>query len=377
METDRSIAASSPLVACLVLVASAGCTGKAEREPPPPPPVEAVRAAVETVPIQIHTIGTAEAIAEVEIRSQVGGKLIGIDFEEGDEVMPGDPLFRLDPRPFEDALDSARAALRRSQAQARFAAEEAERFEKLVQRGATSEQLVEERRTAAAAARATVAADEALVRDAETNLGFTRITAPIQGKTGSLLVHIGDQIPANGDAMVSLRQISPIYVNFSVNGDRLAAIRSAQGNGSLEVLAAPRGSPDQVHLGELTFVDNLVDPATGMILLKGTFANEDELLWPGLFVELTLVLGMREGAVVVPSAAVQSGQQGEYVFVVDDQLIANPVPVKPGERHGDRIVIEEGLRGGERVVTDGQLRLKPGTAVSLQPPRPGTGAPQP
>ncbi|HWV37902.1 MAG TPA: efflux RND transporter periplasmic adaptor subunit [Vulgatibacter sp.] len=353
------------------LALAAGCPEKKAPGPPPPPPVEVARAESMEVPIEIGAIGTGEAIVTVEIRSQVTAQLESILFEEGQDVEAGDTLFVLDRRSLEEALDAARASLRRNRAQAAFAASEAERYTDLAKKGAVSRLDAESRRTALKSAREAVTADEAAVREAEINLGFAEIAAPIAGKTGSLNVHVGDQIKANDTlAMVSIRQIAPIYVSFSVPGDWLNEIREADEKGELEVIARPRTGAKGAHRGKLTFIDNAVDVATGTILLKGTFPNEDEALWPGQFVDVTLVVGHIPDAVVVPSAAVQTGQQGLYVFVVDREHKADVRPVETGPAFGDRTVIAKGVQAGELVVTDGHLRLQPGIEVEVrEPPR--------
>jgi len=371
--SGRDLRAALVLLGCAaILVAVPGCKEKKAPGPPPPPPVDVARAESREVPIEITTIGTGAAIVTVEIRSQVTAQLESILFDEGQEVEEGYVLFRLDRRQFVQALDSARASLRRDKDQATYAAREAKRFTVLEAQGAVSRQDAELRRTASASAQQAVAADEAAVRQAELNLEYTEIAAPIAGKTGSLNVHVGDQIKANDTlAMVSIRQISPIYVSFSVPGDRLNEIRAADEKGELEVIALPRSGPRDEHRGALTFIDNSVDVTTGTILLKGTFPNEDEELWPGQFVDVTLVVGHLHDAVVVPSAAVQTGQQGLYVFVIDDQQKADVRQVELGPTFGDRSVLRTGVKAGELVVTDGQLRLQPGTKVEVRNPPPG------
>ncbi|HEY0840403.1 MAG TPA: efflux RND transporter periplasmic adaptor subunit [Vulgatibacter sp.] len=356
----------------MALALCAGCEKKKAPGRPPPPPVDVAQAVVDTVPIEITTIGSASSIVTVDIRSQVTAQLESVEFEEGQSVDAGDLLFVLDRRNLLLALRSAQATLERDRAESYFADQQAIRFTALAKQGAASAQDAEARRTAAAAARALVRADEAAVRDAEVNLGYARIAAPIPGRTGALNVHVGDQIKANDSiAMVTLRQISPIYVSFVVPGDRLNEIRAADEVGELKVAAFPRSGPRHEHIGELTFIDNAVDMATGTILLKGTFPNEDEELWPGQFVDVTLVLGTLRDAVVVPSAAVQTGQQGLYVFVVDERLKADVRAVEVGPVIEDRSVILKGVGAGELVVTDGQLRLQPGMTVAI---RSGPGA---
>lgn len=343
------------------------CKGEKERPSPPPAPVEVARAAVEDVPLEVSTIGSVEPLVTVDIKSQVTAQLLSIEFEEGENVEKGKLLFVLDPTNFEHALKNAEAALRRDRAQAAFAKEDAERFAQLARRGAAAKQIAEQKTSEWRALEATVAADEALVRDAKTNLAYTRIKAPVNGRTGALLVHVGDQITANAsEPMVTLNQLQPIYVSFSVEGGALPAIRSANQGGNLEVIAKPRGAADEVHDGALTFIDNAVDPASGTILLKGTFPNRDEALWPGQFVDVTLVIGELRAAVVVPSSAVQAGQEGAYVFVIDREQVAQMRHVQTGPRIEGGVVITQGVEGGELVVTDGQLRLQPGSKVTIR-----------
>jgi multidrug efflux system membrane fusion protein len=330
------------------------------------------------VPVTVTAVGTAESISTVQVRSQVTGRLSEIHFSEGQEVEAGQPLFTIDPQPFQVALDQATAILQRDTAQANNAQAQTERYKNLFDRGLIPRDQYETQLATANALKATTAADEAAVAGARLNLQYTRITAPASGRTGALLVHKGDLVQANGTtSLVVINQLAPIYVTFPVAGKSLDDIRRAQRSTPLKVLArvTSSGSEDGgSETGRLTFIDNAVDPQTGTIKLKGTFANGDRSLWPGEFLDVTLVLRTEPRAVVVPSVAVQTSQQGQFVFLVDGDRKAQVRPVTVSRVDGDESVIASGLTAGDVVVTDGQLRLVPGSRVAPRGPARATGS---
>lgn len=355
-----------------LLLAVPGACHRVERAPRtwPAVPVTVERAIIDSLPVNIEAVGTVTPMATVDIRSRIDGRLERVYFKEGDLVEAGERLFEIDPRPFRAALAQATAVLARDEAQARTAHIEERRYRRLLERGAVSSQEYEQRATQARALTATVAADRAAVVSARVNLGYTRIHAPISGKTGSLLVTAGNLVKANDTTLVGIRQLSPIYVTFSVPSEDLPAIRRrtnlTEGSKVLSVYAAAPGAPESdVHQGMLTFIDNAVDTNTGTIVLKATFANRDHSLWPGQFVNTRLLLDRKDG-VVVPAQALQTGQRGDYVFIVATNMTAESRVVRVGVRDGERIAIEAGVRPGELVVTDGQLGLVPGTPVELR-----------
>ena len=335
-----------------------------------PVPVTTASAVEKAVPVTLNAVGSAEAISTVQVRSQVSGRLSEVHFSEGQEVQAGQPLFTIDPQPFQVALDQATAILQRDTAQAGNAQSQAERYKNLFDRGLIPRDQYETQLATATALKATTAADEAAIAAARLNLQYSKITAPVTGRTGVLLVHQGDLIQVNGSTpLVVINQLAPIYVTFSVAGKFLDEIRRAQRSTPLKVLARVTGSDTEEgssDTGRLTFIDNAVDSQTGTIKLKGTFANAGRELWPGEFLDVTLVLRTEPRAVVVPSAAVQASQQGQYVFVVDGEQRAEMRPVTVSRVEGDESIIGSGLSAGEVVVTDGQLRLVPGSRVGMR-----------
>jgi membrane fusion protein, multidrug efflux system len=342
-------------------------------------PVVTAKAEQRAVPVTVPAVGTVEAVSTVDLRSQVTGQLTAVHFTEGREVRQGDPLFSLDPRPFKAALLQAQAILARDTASLQNAQAQQARSDTLFQRGLLARDQYESQRAGTAALAATIDADKAAIETARLNVQYTEIASPITGRTGSLGVHVGDLIRANDTTpLVVVNQLSPIYVTFSVPGSFLADIRRYQAQKPLPVsAAAPRASgPDAAPArGVLSFIDNTVDPTTGTIRLKGTFPNAGHELWPGAFVQVTLGLTTQPDAIVVPVTAVQTSQDGSFVYVVKSDRTVEMRPIKVNRQSGDEVVIGEGLAAGEEVVTDGQLRLTPGARVSdrgATSGRPGT-----
>jgi multidrug efflux system membrane fusion protein len=333
----------------------------------------------------------------VQIRAQVTGQLSAIHFTEGQEVKKGAPLFTLDARPFEAALQQAEAVLARDTAQSKNAQSQRTRYEDLFKRGLIPRDQYETQMANAAALESTLAADQAQIENAKLNLQYTKITAPITGRTGALNVHQGDLVRANDTTpLVIINQVAPIYVTFSVPGRYLPDIRKYNAQRSLKIEAritpggtpgamqtappnpaamdttddgeakpgpAAGNSPIAIEAGTVSFIDNTVDPTTGTIRMKGTFANDDHALWPGLFVQVTLILRTDPNAIVVPSIAVQTSQAGQFVFVVKPDRTAEVRNVVVERQAGEMSVISHGLTAGEEVVTDGQLRLTAGSRV--------------
>jgi len=315
-----------------------------------------------TVPVELQAIGTVEPYAVVAIKSQVTGILQRIHFREGDDVKKGDVLFSLDPRPFIAMLNQAQGALVRDRAQLDNARKELSRYAGAAQKGYVSTEQAEQAETKVATLAATIKADEAAVENARLQLEFCTITAPIDGRTGELPVAEGNLIKANADtAMVTINQICPIKVAFTVPGKHFAGIKKYRDDGSLQVLLdGPSGEP---LTGTFAFLDNAIDQATGTLRLKAEFANRERSLWPGQMVEVRLVLAARPDMIVVPTSAIQVGQGGAHVFVVKDDGSVEDRPVEVGGVVAGSTVIESGLSSGERVVTDGQLQLTNGSKV--------------
>ncbi len=331
----------------------------------------AAKAQQRDAPVTLRTIGTVEAFRTVDVCARVGGQLTQVHFREGQDVKQGDLLFSLDARPYQAAYDAARADLMRQQAQSASASADARRLALLQKSDYVTPEQYDEAVATARADSAAVAGSAANLEDARLNVEYCTIRASIPGRTGNLLIHEGNLVRANdSNPLLVINQISPIFVGFSVPEGRLPEIMAAAGDAGagheLEVDAAPPGSTGAPPRGALTFVNNTVDPATGTVLLKAEFPNEDRKLWPGQFVEVTLILGIRRGAVVVPASAVQTSQKGSYVFVIGPDLTAEMRPVTPGPALGDEMIVEKGLQPGETVVTDGHLRVVPGGKVVIK-----------
>lgn len=352
------------LLALLLLMLPACSKGK--QGGPRSVPVLAGTAEVRDVPVQIKAIGTVEAYISVVVKSQVSGEIADVFFREGQDVRKGSKLFRIDPRPFAAALRQAEATLARDQAQAKNAELDAQRYASLVERGFVSNQEYDRVRTSYEALAATVKADEAAVENARLQLGYTSIVSPINGRTGSIQVKKGNVVKANDVTLVTINQIMPIYVAFAVPEQELAAVKKYHAAGGLKVEASdPQGGMKSV-VGTLSFIDNTVNTSTGTIMLKATFPNRDHVLWPGQFVDIVLTLTTERDRVTVPASAIQTGQQGPYVFVVKEDGTAEMKTVTTGRDVDGWTVIEQGVQSGERVVTDGQLRLTPGAKVEIK-----------
>ena len=331
-----------------------------------------------TMPVQLRAIGNVQSYSTVAVKTQVGGELQHVYFKEGQEVHKGDLLFTIDPRPFEAQLKQAEANLARDLAQLENAHLEARRYADLVKKAYVAQEQYDQTRTTAAALEATVRADQAAVENAKLQLSYCSIRTPIDGRTGNLLVHAGNIVKANdttplapgpwGSSPVSvplvvINQISPIYAAFSVPEQYLPEIKKRMAAEKLPVDAIILHDDKQPVRGELTFMDNAVDLTTGTIQLKATFPNHDKALWPGQFVDVLLTLATQPDAIVVPSQAVQMGQEGQYVFVVKPDLTVEFRSIVVDREVGAETVVKEGLQPGEKVVTDGQLRLVPGARV--------------
>ncbi len=331
-------------------------------------PVTVGTAARQDVPVEVRAIGHVEPYSTVSLKARVGGEVTRVGFKDGQDVKKGELLFQIDPRPYEATLAQARAQLERDRAVAKNAEEASKRYAGLVQKDYVTKEQYDSTRSNAAAAMATVKADEAAVENARLQLSYCAVTAPISARAGSVLVYPGNQVKGNDDKpLVVLNQIQPVYISFAVPESSLAAIRQhARPGQNLSVTASPSGNPGNPQTGELTFLDNTVDPTTGTILLKATFSNQNEALWPGEYVDVVLKLATEPGAIVVPSQAVQTGQAGQYVYVVKSDLTVESRPVKVSRTHGSLAIVSNGLQAGERVVTDGQLRLAPGAKVEIK-----------
>jgi multidrug efflux system membrane fusion protein len=353
-----------------------GCSSeKAQSAAPSAVPVVVATAEQKTVPVELRAIGNVQAYNTVQVKTLVPGELTAVLFKEGDDVKQGQHLFTIDPRPYEADLKRLEANLARDQAEAANARAQATRYARLMEAGVVAREQYDQFRTQAEAMEAAVQADKNAVETAQLRLAYTKILAPLSGRTGSLLMHRGNIVKENDDksVLVSINQITPIYTEFSVPERYLPQIKAQTSSSKLRVQAFAPGEPAPEE-GTLTFVDNAVDQTTGTIRMKGTFANPSRRLWPGQFVDVVLRLSERPNAVLVPTPAVQTGQTGQFVFVVKSDMTAEQRPVKAGEATGGSTIIEQGVQPGERVVTDGQLRLVPGARVEIKPAAAGAGA---
>ncbi len=378
-----------------VSVLLAGCSSEEKQERPVLAlPVEVAAVVRKTVPVQLRVIGNVQAYSTVTVKSRVAGQVMRVYFKEGDDVKKGELLFMIDPRPFEAVLKQAEANLERDlaqvkqaeanlerdRAQERNAEAEASRYKLLFDRGVVARQQYDKFRTdwealvatvqadraAKANAEAAVLADRAAIENAKLQLSYCSIHSPMDGRTGSLLVQEGNIIKENDASLVVINQITPIYVSFSVPEQYLGEIKKYMRAGSLNVEAIVPNNEGSPYQGFISFVDNAVDTATGTIKLKGTFTNKERRLWPGQFTNAVLTLTKEPNATVVPSQAIQTGQQGQYVFVVTPDLTVESRSVVVGRTTDGETVIVKGLTPDEKVVTDGQLRLYPGVKVEIK-----------
>lgn len=367
-------------------------------------PVEVAKVTLKNVPVDIQVVGNVEAYSVVTVRAQTGGMLNEVRFKEGDYVKKGDLLFVIDPKPLQGQMNSAKANLAKSsallkQAQAQllrdtasadYARDQAQRYQKGVDEGvfakeqaeqlkssaAAQAQILEADRAAIGSAEAQITADQSAINNLNIQLGYTTVEATIDGRSGNILQKAGNIITANTTDLATLYQVEPIYVTFAVPEARLADVKRYSEAGKLTVTARAQDGSDAVEQGVLSFIDNAVDTSTGTIRLKGTFENKSRKLWPGQFVNVGLRLTMRNNAVVLPNQAVQTGQDGTYVYVVGDDRTVKVVPVTTGPRIDQDMVIDKGLDGGETVVTEGQLRLQPGSKVQIRSQQTGDGRPR-
>ena len=352
------------LMPAAALLLAAGCSraSVAKSGAAPAVPVQTAVAVLQDVPRRIESIGTVQALRTVAIKSQVDGIIAEVRFREGDNVQAGDLLVQLDRRPFENSLRSARADLANARAMAAQAQADLDRYQRLNDQAAISKEEYVQYATKAETSKAQVQAKEAAVANAELQLGYTEVRAPIAGRTGQLLLHEGALVKANDNAftIVTINQLDPVTVAYAVPERSLEEIRTAFTAGTATVTATDRSTGLSHADGHLEFIDNAVDATTGMITLKAVFPNDDQALWPGRFVYVITQVGVDAGAIVVPSTAVQNSQNGSTVYVLKADSTVELRTVKVARTAGDNTLLAAGIKAGETVVTDGQIRLLPG-----------------
>jgi multidrug efflux system membrane fusion protein len=390
--TTKAFWSSLFIVTGVFLLSS--CSGEKKERPVVALPVEVVPVVQKTVPVQLRIIGNVQAYSTVTVKSRVAGQIMRVSFREGQDVNKGELLFMIDPRPLEATLKQAEANLERDlayvrqveanlerdMAQEKNAKADADRYQMLLEKGVVARQqydkvrtdwealvaTVQANRAARANAEAAVLADSAAVENAKLQLSYCSIHSPMDGRTGSLIVQEGNIVKENDANLVVINQITPIFVSFSVPEQYLGEIKKYMRAGTLKVEATVPNNEGVPHHGFISFVDNAVDTGTGTIKLKGTFTNTDRGLWPGQFVNVVLTLTSESNVIVVPSEVIQTGQEGQYVFVVKQDLTVESRPVVAGRTVNRETVVQKGLRADEKVVTDGQLRLYPGAKVEIK-----------
>ncbi len=343
--------------------------GRKAAKGPPPVMVTVAAALQETVPVRVQVIGNVEPYLTVAVKARVDGQINAVNFREGEPVRKGDVLFRIDPRPFEAALRQAQANVLRDRAARDQARSQERRYQELLDKNFVSKEAYAQIRTNAETAEATAKASEAALENARLNLEYCTILSPLDGYVGKVLLQAGNLVRANDvNPLVVINQVRPVYVSFAVPEQKLPEIRKYQAASPLRVDVIPPDRSAAPIVGRLVFIDNAVDPSTGTIRLRAQFDNADAALWPGQFVNVSLRLYEEPDAIVIPSQAIQSGPQGQYVYVVDDEMVADVRPIAVQEIDGDRAIVARGLAKGERVVTRGQLRLGPKTRVQIGKP---------
>jgi multidrug efflux system membrane fusion protein len=364
------------LVVAAVLFAYFGTEIRAnERKGPkgsPAIPVSVAQVTQEVVPFRLQAIGNVEAFSTVAVKARVDGQIVEVGFKEGEEARKGQVLFKIDPRPFEAALRQAEANALRDAAARDQARSQEKRYQELLDKNFVSKEAYAQIRTNAAVAEATAGASQAALDNAKLNLEYGTIRAPIEGYAGKIQIQMGNLVRANDvNPLVVINQVRPIYVNFSVPEQRLAEVREHMAARQVAVEALAPGSDRAAASGTLIFVDNAVDPSTGTIRMRARFPNKENLLWPGQFVNVSVRLFEQADAIVIPSQAVQTGPEGQYVYVVDRSMVVDVRRITVQRTEGERAIVASGLAKGEQVVTQGQLRLGPKTRVQIGTPAPG------
>lgn len=380
---QRRLVTASALIAALAIVGVSTyflADGRAKEsriatKGPPPVPVTVAVVAQQSVPVQLQAIGNVEAFSTVAVRSRVDGQIVEVNVREGAPVKRGEPLFRIDPRPYEAALRQAEANALRDAAARDQARSQDKRYQELLDKNFVSKEAYAQIRTNAAVAEATAKSSQAALENARLNLEYSTIRSPLEGYAGRVLLQAGNMVRANDvNPLVVINQVRPIYVNFAVPEQNLPEVRQHFARGPLATDVIPAEPAQKPASGRLIFIDNAVDPSTGTIRLRAQFENEDAALWPGQFVNISLRLYEQADALVVPAQAVQSGPEGAYVYVIAPDLTAEVRKVRVQRADGELAIIAHGLARGEQVVTRGQLRLGPKVRVQITKPAGGAAS---
>jgi len=385
MELSRGMRAAAALA---LFLAMTGCGKKSTEAAGPPqfaPLVTVARATVHDVPVYLEEIGRSGAFESVTVTPQISGRITERHFQDGAELKKGQLLFTIDPRPYQAQLDSAQAQLAQSKAALDLARTQLKMYDSIANTRAVSQLDVETKKNTVAVDEAQVQTSEAAVENAKLNLEYCYIHSPIDGRAGMRLVDVGNVVQTNTTGLLLIQRLDPIYADFTITEADLPEVQRELARGTLKALVRiPSDSPNQARRGELTFVDNAVQNATGTVNLRANIANADRHFWPGQFVNVTLVLSTAKGAVLIPNQATQISQQGPYVLVVKSDGTAELRQVILGQRQGDDIVVTKGLAAGEQVIVTGQLTVAPGAKVRVQeaaptapPPPPPSGAKPP
>jgi multidrug efflux system membrane fusion protein len=359
----------------IILFLCTACPAKKEKpKAKPVVPVKVAEVVQKDVPVQIKAIGNIEPSSSVAIKSQINGQIVKIHFSEGSDVEKGALLVSIDPETFQSTVNQYEAALAKDLSQAKFAQEQARRYEGLLKEGIVTRDQYDLLLSNSESLAAAVASDRAAIRNAKIQLGYCSIRSPISGRTGTVALQAGNLVKANDLTIVTVNQLSPINVTFSLPEKRLSEIKRAMSVGQLKIEAVIPNEPKATESGTINFLDNTVNPATGTIKLKGVFANKSRKLWPGQFTDVLITLAPSKNALVVPTQAIQTSQQGEFVYVVKGDSKVEMRLVTTAAVAGEETMIEKGLSAGETVVVDGQLRLTPGATVETKDKQSQPGA---
>jgi membrane fusion protein, multidrug efflux system len=376
MKWSKGIGTTAALA---VLLAMSGCAKKSTQAAGPPqfaPLVTVARATAHDVPVYLEEIGRSGAFESVTVTPQISGRITERDFQDGAELKKDQLLFTIDPRPYQAQLDSAQAQLAQSKAALDLAKTQLKMYDSIANTRAVSQMDVETKKNTVAVDEAQVQAAEAAVENAKLNLEYCYIHSPIDGRAGMRLVDVGNVVQTNSTGLLLIQRLDPIYADFTVTEADLPEVQRQLARGTLQALVrVPADPPNRARQGKLTFVDNMVQNATGTVNLRATIANADHHFWPGQFVNVTLVLATAKGAVLIPNQATQISQQGPYVYVVKADNTAELRVVTLGQLQGEDVVVTKGIADGERVVVTGQLTVAPGGKVRVQEAGPANAPP--